>query len=107
LEQKKIKDCDICQKNIDSSTERIYNIRKYHGQNGKIIHACSDCYKNKEQEYLQNYEFIFSFPTKDLTHEGVPFLLETIKGGKTDCYASKKDQNGKILQQQNCPHCQP
>jgi len=72
-----------------------------------VLHSCSTCYKNKEQEYLQNYEFIFAFPKKDLTHEGIPFNIENIKGRKIDCYAVQKDQNGKILQQQNCSHCQP
>jgi transposase len=98
---KEIKDCDICQRDIDSSTEKTYNIRCYHGQISEIIHACSNCYKNKEQEYLQNYECIFSFPGNDRK------LLKNIKLGKIACYAGKKDSNGKILQQQNCSHCQP
>jgi hypothetical protein len=109
-EAKNIKECDICQKNeneMDNGTEKWYVLRRYHGQMSKIIHTCSNCYKNKEQEYLKNYEFIFTFPTKDLTHERIPFDIETIKGGKTNCYASHKDQNGKILPQQNCSHCQP
>ncbi|MCE8163329.1 MAG: hypothetical protein I3273_03275 [Candidatus Moeniiplasma glomeromycotorum] len=109
-ELKEIKDCDICQKNkneMDNGTEKWYVLRRYHGQKNEILGACSNCYKNKEQEYLQNYESIFAHPVKDLTHEGVPFDIENIKGGKIDCYAGHKDQNGKILQQQNCPHCQP
>jgi len=66
-----------------------------------MIYACSACYKSKEQEYLENYESIFSFPTDDGR------IFKIIKRGKADCYAGKKDRNGKILQQQNCHHCQP
>lgn len=105
-----IKDCDICQKNeneMDNGTEKWYVLRRYHGQKSQILHACSNCYKSKKQEYLQNYEFIFTSPIKDLTHEGIPFNIENIKGGKIDCYANKKDPNGQILPQQNCSHCQP
>jgi hypothetical protein len=66
-----------------------------------MIYTCSNCYKNKEQEYLQNYESIFFTPTGDGT------LLKSIKRSKANCYAGKKDRDGKILKQKNCPHCQP
>ncbi|CAG8643814.1 4088_t:CDS:2, partial [Ambispora leptoticha] len=61
----------------------------------KEIKECDICRKNENEM------------AKDLTHDGIPFFIETIKGGKVDCYAGHKDQNGKILQQQNCSHCQP
>ncbi|MEG7978486.1 MAG: hypothetical protein NY202_00775 [Mollicutes bacterium UO1] len=81
--------------------EKTYIIRRYQGQGSEIIYACSTCYKNSEQEYLQNYESIFFFPSNDRS------ILEVVKRGKSDCYSGKKDRNGKVLKQKECRHCQP
>src|ERR1043166_9816537 len=97
--------CNICQKEMDTNgynTDTNYNVSFYHGKKPKPSEGfimCETCYQDKEQEYLVNYERIF----KETKKEGIKF----IKKPEIDCYASQKDQNGKILKQTECRHCQP
>src|SRR5436305_741413 len=60
---------------------------------------CETCYRAKEQEYLDNYWRVW----KETEKEG----LIWIKRDENYCYASHKDQNGKVLKQKDCRHCQP
>jgi len=84
------------------NTDTNYNVSFYHGKrpaSSESFIMCENCYQAKEQEYLNNYRRIF----KETEEEGLIWIKENEK----DCYAGKKDHNGKILKQQNCPHCQP
>jgi len=92
--------CSICHKKIDTDVDTNYNVSWYHGKSSNLLIMDEVCYLAKEQEYLDNYEVIW----KETEKEGANFIKNR---EKKDCYAGKKDQNGKILQQQNCPHCQP
>ncbi|MCE8168033.1 MAG: hypothetical protein I3275_05430 [Candidatus Moeniiplasma glomeromycotorum] len=98
--------CDTCYKRLEggSNHDEFYIMKRYHGKiGGSVIWACLDCYPNKEKEYLQNYETIFK-RFKDKTSD---IDYQAIKSNWVDCYAGKKDQSGKVLKQENCPHCQP
>jgi len=89
--------CDICQKvELKPGREGVY-VGDYRGSNSRRLHICQTCYSNKEQEYLQNYGFIYSY------RKGTGY----IKTAGAPCYTDSKDQNGKVLLQKNCPHCQP
>ena|SRR5205085_2157579 len=96
--------CDNCQKKeIESGSEGVY-LGYYQGSDkGKRLHVCCDCYKDKEQEYLQDYAFIYSYDKDHLKRKGTGY----VKNDDMNCYAGKKDQNGKILKQKDCPHCHP
>ena len=92
--------CDNCQiKEIEVGAEGVY-IGSYHGdRNNQKIHVCFPCYEAKEQEYLQNYDFIYSY--KKGLRTGY------IKTDDAPCYAGQKDGNGKVLEQKKCPRCSP
>lgn len=96
--------CDNCQKKeIESSSEGIY-LGHYHDNNKDVrIHVCYDCYQDKEQEYLQNYAFIYSYNPDHYQKTGTGYL----KTDLANCYAGKKDQNGQVLKQKDCWHCSP
>ncbi|CAI2200319.1 13683_t:CDS:2, partial [Funneliformis geosporum] len=95
--QNKEGECDICHKNLKPGQEGVY-LGQYHGNNkDKRIHVCHDCYQSKEQEYLQNYAFIYSYELDYKGKGGTGYL----KNSGMSCYASHKDPNGNILQQQN------
>lgn len=97
--------CDICQKKeLIAGSEGVY-ISHYRGifRNDEKIHVCYECYKSKEQEYLQNYAVIYTYDKDHLKRKGTG----CVKADYGPCYEDKKDQNGKILEQQNCSHCQP
>src|SRR3954470_23146374 len=96
--------CDNCQKKeIGVGSEGAY-IGDYRGNKGdERLHVCYECYNNKEQEYLQNYAFIYTYDEDRYKKKGTGYL----KNDNEPCYEDKKDQNGEILKQQNCPHCSP
>ncbi|CAG8654447.1 8268_t:CDS:2, partial [Ambispora gerdemannii] len=58
-----------------------------------------NCYRDKEQEYLDNYWRVW----KETEKEGLIWL----KKDENDCCSKHKDQNGKVLKQKDCYHCQP
>ncbi|KLL05104.1 MAG: hypothetical protein MRERV_5c041 [Mycoplasmataceae bacterium RV_VA103A] len=103
--------CDTCQKKLKETRfiegdDNSYIIKRYHGKaniGGPAIWACQGCYSTKEQEYLQNYAAIYE--TFRDENGGTGYRL--IKAEWIDCYAGKKDQNGQILKQRDCSHCQP
>nr|CAG8442440.1 7932_t:CDS:2 [Entrophospora candida] len=63
--------CDICKKReIKPGSEGVY-LGYYHGKKeGSRLHACAECYQEKETEYLQNYGFIYSYRPEDLRKKG-------------------------------------
>jgi hypothetical protein len=91
--------CSICHKKIDTDVDTNYNVSWYHGKSSKLLIMDKTCYLAKEKEYLDNYKTIW----KETEQDGAFW----IKRDEEDCYASHKDQNGKILKQKDCPHCQP
>jgi len=94
--------CDSCQKEkIEPGNEGVY-LGDYRGNQTDKIHVCENCYRSKEQEYLKNYAFIY-------TYEQAFKKWDTgyLKADEMKCYADKKDENRKILKQKDCSHCQP
>ncbi|CAG8594221.1 10648_t:CDS:10 [Ambispora gerdemannii] len=87
---------------IKPGSEGVY-IGNYRGDESKRLHICQTCYKEKEQEYLQNYSFIYTYDKSHYARAGTGY----VKTDDSDCYADQKDQNGKILKQKDCRHCQP
>src|SRR4051812_43021741 len=94
--------CDSCQKEkIEPGSEGVY-LGDYQGNKTDRIHVCENCYDNKEQEYLTDYDFIYSYSSKHRKRD-----TGYIKNENAPCYAGKQDRNGNILRQDNCSHCQP
>ncbi|CAI2167593.1 8027_t:CDS:2, partial [Funneliformis geosporum] len=90
--QNKEGECDICHKNLKPGQEGVY-LGQYHGNNkAKRIHVCHDCYQSKEQEYLQNYAFIYSY---ELDYKG--------KGGTGYLKNSELVSARNIFQKSNQP----
>ncbi|CFW92782.1 protein of unknown function [endosymbiont DhMRE of Dentiscutata heterogama] len=111
LETARKGNCDTCQKKLKGTRfvegdDNFYIIKRYHGKaniGGPVIWACQDCYSTKEQEYLQNCSGIY----ERFKEENGEIDYRLIKAEWIDCYAGKKDQNGRILKQRDCSHCQP
>lgn len=108
LENKRKESCDHCQKKLklkNGGSDDFYVMKRYHGQVGEmpVIWACSDCYPKHQKEYFENYAAIYhNFLSENKDND-----FELIKAEWADCYAGKKDKNGKVLKQENCSHCQP
>ena len=90
--------CSICHKKIDTDVDTNYNISWYHNRILDLLIMDETCYLNKEKEYLDNYVVIWKETKKD----GAIWIKSMDNG----CYAHK-DQNGQILKQKDCLHCQP
>jgi hypothetical protein len=93
--------CDICPKKLKPGQEGVY-VGHYLGNLTDKFHLCYNCYQDNEQECLQNYSFIYTYE-REFRKGDTGYL----KNDGMDCYADKKDQNGKILKQKDCSHCQP
>ncbi|WNE39949.1 MAG: hypothetical protein GBAus27B_000016 [Mycoplasmataceae bacterium] len=90
--------CDVCQKKeIECGNEGVY-LGGY-----QRIHICYDCYDSKEQWYLNNYDFIYSYSAKQYEGKNTGY----VKTDNAPCYAGKKDSGGEVLKQQDCSHCSP
>ena len=95
--------CDNCQKNWMEPSSGVY-IGYYHDdKDSKKLHVCYDCYRDKEQEYLQNYAWIYSYKKEHYEKRGTGYL----KTDSSNCYADKKGSDGKVLKQKDCRHCSP
>lgn len=82
------------------NTDTNYNVNFYYSKRPKpsgVFVMCKTCCQDKKQYYLNNYERIF----KETYEEGLKFIKKPEMG----CCAGKKDQNGQVLKQENCPHC--
>ena len=95
-------ECDNCHKSLKPGQEGVY-VGDYQGTKSDRLHVCYDCYQNKEQEYLQNYAFVYSYSPVRYQKNGSGY----IKNDGMYCYDDKKGLDGEILGQKDCPHCQP
>ena len=81
--------CNNCQKKLDTDIDTNYNVSWYHSKPSELLTMCESCYRDKEQEYLDNYWRVW----KETEKEGLIWL----KKDENDCYADHKNQNPKII----------
>ena len=97
--------CESCWKErIEPGIEGAY-LGDYLGNKTDKIHVCENCYNTKEQEFLANYAYIYSYCSRRIEESGND--TGYIKADDAACYALKKDDVSKVLRQKNCSHCQP